>query len=120
MEATAQTQTKTAEDRERLASRIGLSMKAIEEFCDRWRVEEFALFGSVLRDDFGPESDIDILIRFKTERTPGLFGIVEMEQEVGDMFGRRVDLVTRAAIEGSRNYIRRKAILGSAQVVYAA
>ena len=120
MGATAQAGTKTVEDRERLASRISLSIKAIKAFCDRWQVDEFALFGSVLRDDFGPESDIDILIRFKTERTPGLFGIVEMERELGDMSGRRVDLVTRAAIEGSRNYIRRKAILESAQVVYAA
>ena len=58
-----------------------------------------------------------IMIRFKTDRTPGLFGIVEMEHELGDMFGRRVRLVTRAAIEGSRNYVRRKAILGSAKVV---
>ena len=112
--------TKTVEDRERLASRIGLPMNAIEAFCDRWQVEELALFGSVLRDDFGPHSDIDILIRFRTERTPGLFGIAEMERELGDLFGRRVDLVTRAAIEESRNYIRRKAILESAQVVYGA
>ena len=112
--------TKTVEDRERLASRIGLPMNAIEAFCDRWQVEELALFGSVLRDDFGPHSDIDILIRFRTERTPGLFGIAEMERELCDLFGRRVDLVTRAAIEESRNYIRRKAILESAQVVYGA
>ena len=112
--------TKTVEDRERLASRIGLPMNSIEAFCDRWQVEELALFGSVLRDDFGPHSDIDILIRFGTEHTPGLFGIAEMERELGDLFGRRVDLVTRAAIEESRNYIRRKAILESAQVVYGA
>ena len=120
MDASAQPGTKTVEDRERLASRIGLPMNAIKAFCDRWQVEELALFGSVLRDDFGPHSDIDILIRFRTERTPGLFGIAEMERELGDLFGRRVDLVTRAAIEESRNYIRRKAILESAQVVYAA
>ena len=95
-------------------------MKAIEAFCDRWQVEEFALFGSVLRDEFGPESDVDILIRFKTERTPGLFGFAVMERELAKLLARRVDLVNRAAIEESRNYIRRKAILESAQVVYAA
>ena len=83
-------------------------------------MKEIALFGSVLRDDFGPDSDIDILIRFKTERTPGLIGIAEMERELAELFARRVDLVSRTAIEESRNYIRRKAILGSAQVVYAA
>ena len=95
-------------------------MNAIETLCERWQVEELALFGSVLRDDFGPESDIDVLIRFKTERTPGLVGIAEMERELARLFGRRVDLVTRTAIEASRNYIRRKAILESSQVVYAA
>ena len=88
--------------------------------CDRWQVEEIALFGSILRDDFGPDSDIDILIRFKTERTPGLIGVARMERELAELFARRVDLVNRAAIEESRNYIRRKAILESAQVVYAA
>ena len=120
MEASAQPGTKTVEDRERLASRIGPSMTVIEAFCDRWLVEELALFGSVLRDDFGSESDIDILVCFKTEHAPGLFGIGEMERDLGDMFGRRVDLVSRVAIEESRNYIRRKAILEFAQVVYAA
>ncbi len=107
-------------DRERLAARIGVSMSAIEAFCDRWQVGELALFGSVLRNDFGPDSDIDVLIRFKSERTPGLFGMAGMQQELADLFSRRVDLVSRAAIEESRNYIRRKAILESARVVYAA
>lgn len=95
-------------------------MGAIEEFCDRWQVEELALFGSILRDDFRPDSDIDILIRFKTERTPGLIGIVVLERELAQLLSRKVDLVSRTTIEETRNYIRRKAILGSAQVVYAA
>lgn len=120
MEASVQRETMTVDDRERLASRISLSMKAIESFCDRWQVEELALFGSVLRDDFRPESDIDILVRFKPECTPGLFEVVEMEWDLGEMFGRRVHMVTRTAVEESRNYIRRKAILESAQVLYAA
>ena len=111
--------TGAARDRERLAARIGVSLSAIEAFCDRWQVGELALFGSVLRDDFGPDSDIDVLIRFRSERTPGLFGMAGMQQELADLFDRRVDLVSRAAIEESRNYIRRKAILESARVVYA-
>ena len=105
---------------ERMNSRIGVSRDTINAFCKRWDVSELALFGSVLRDDFGPDSDIDMLIRFKTERTPGLFGVVEMEWELAALFGRRVDLVSRKAVENSRNYIRRKAILESAQVLYAA
>ena len=120
METSMRSATGAVEDGERLAARIGLPMSAIEAFCDQWQVRELALFGSVLRDDFGPDSDIDVLIRFRTERTPGLFGIAGMERELGDLFGRRVDLVTRAAVETSRNYIRRKAILESARVVYVA
>lgn len=95
-------------------------MGAIEAFCDRWQVEELALFGPILRDDFGPDSDIDILIRFKTERTPGMIGIAVMERELAQLLSRKVDLVSRTTIEETRNYIHRKAILGSAQVVYAA
>ena len=81
------------DDREQLAARIGVPMSAIAAFCDRWQVVELALFGSVLRDDFGPDSDIDVLIRFRTERTPGLFGIAGMEQELADLLARRVDLM---------------------------
>jgi len=103
-----------------LAALIGVSMSAIKAFCDRWEVGELALFGSVLRDDFRPDSDVDVLVRFKSERTPGLFGIARMEGELADLFARRVHLVNRAAVEGSRNYILRNAILESARVVYAA
>lgn len=103
-------------DIERIASRP----EAIQAFCRRWNVGELCLFGSVLRDDFSPESDIDVLVKFEGDHTPGLMGIIRMEQEMADMFGHRVDLVTRNAVEKSRNYIRRKAILESARVLYAA
>ena len=62
-----------------LASRIGVPMRAIKAFCDRWEVGELALFGSVLRDDFRPGSDVDVLTRFRSKRTPGLAGIARME-----------------------------------------
>lgn len=106
-------------DRERLAARIGVPMSAIEAFCNRWQVGELAVFGSILRDDFGPDSDIDVLIRFTSDRTPGLFGIAGMRRELADLLARKVDLVNRTAIEHSRNYIRRREILKSARVVYA-
>ena len=83
-------------------------------------VAELVLFGSVLRDDFGPESDVDVLVRFKAGRTVGLFEADRMRRELAEIFAREVDLMTRAAIERSRNHIRRKAILEAAQVVYAA
>ena len=101
-------------------SNIDIPEAEVSAFCKRWRVTELALFGSVLRDDFGPDSDIDVLIQFESEPTPGLFGIVRMERELSELFGRPVDLLTRGAVENSRNYIRRKAILDSARVVYAA
>lgn len=107
-------------DIEQLESRMGVSIEVLEEFCKRWKVGELALFGSVLREDFGPNSDIDLLVTFNSRPTPGLFGVVRMENELTSLMGRKVDLVSRPAIENSKNYIRRKAILDSVQVVYEA
>jgi len=119
MEASVRAGTVEILDRERLAARLGVPMSGIAAFCDRWGVEELALFGSVLRDDFGPDSDIDFLVRFKPGRTPGLFVAAQIRRELADMCRRRVDLVHRPTIERSRNYIRREKILESARVVYA-
>lgn len=103
-----------------MIARIAIPSDGIAAFCERWQVAELALFGSAVREDFGPESDVDVLISFDPRARRTLFDIVRMQDELSRMFDRRVDLVTRAAVEGSRNYIRRKAILESAQVVYAA
>jgi uncharacterized protein len=97
---------------------IELPMEKITEFCNRWQVTEFALFGSVLRDDFRPDSDIDVMVQFYPEAHPTLFDLTYMEDELKILFQRDVDLVTRKGIETSRNYLRRKAILSSAQVIY--
>ena len=97
---------------------IELPMERIIEFCDRWQITEFALFGSVLRDDFRPDSDIDVMVQFHSEAHPTLFDLTYMEDELKRVFQRDVDLVTRKGIETSRNYLRRKAILSSAQVIY--
>jgi len=90
------------------------------EFCKKWNVAEFAIFGSALRADFRPDSDIDVLVTFKPESKRSLFDLVQMEEELKGMIGREVDLVTRPGIVASRNYLRRKAILDSAKVLYAA
>ena len=119
MEPQGQSVTGSTAESERLAARIGLTLSAIKAFCEGWQLGEFALFGSVLRDDFGPNSDVDVLIQFRSVRTPGLFGIARMQEELAELFDRRVNLVTRAAVEGSRNYIRRKSILETVQVIYA-
>ncbi|HDO25676.1 MAG TPA: nucleotidyltransferase [Nitrospirae bacterium] len=92
----------------------------IARFCGKWKIREFALFGSVLRDDFRPDSDIDALVTFDEDAQHSLFDLVNMEDELREIFGRNVDLVSRKGIEASRNYIRRNAILNSAEAVYAA
>lgn len=81
---------------------------------------EFALFGSVFRDDFGPESDVDVLVRFSPGRIVNLLDYPLMQDELAVLLGRTVQVVNRSAIEKSENWIRRENILGSAQMVYAA
>lgn len=99
---------------------IEIPQEKIAAFCHRWQITELALFGSVLRDDFRPDSDVDVLISFHPEARPGLFEMVRMRRELGAILGREVDLISRRAIEASRNYLRKKAILESAQVVHGA
>ena len=79
-----------------------------------------ALFGSALRDDFGPDSDIDVLVSFEERARHTLLDMMRMQDELTQTFGRRADVLERAAIEASANYIRREAILGSAETFYAA
>jgi len=98
---------------------IELPMERIKAFCDRWQIIEFALFGSVLRDDFRPDSDIDVLVTFAPEAKRGLSETLQMKDELQTIFGRKVDFIVKAAIERSENWLRRKNILESAQVIYA-
>jgi predicted nucleotidyltransferase len=99
---------------------IPLPMDAIAAFCNKWSVSEFALFGSVLRDDFRPgDSDVDVMVVFKPAARPTLFTLGAMTRELRDLFGRPVDLLTRRGVEGMTNVPRRSAILRSARVVYA-
>jgi len=98
---------------------IEIPTDKIADFCQRWKITEFAFFGSVLRDDFRPDSDVDILVTFDPDAHRTLFDMVDMQDELEAMFGRKVDLVSKRGIERSRNYLRRKAILNSAQIIYA-
>ena len=91
----------------------------ITAYCRRWKITELALFGSILGDDFGPDSDIDVLVTFVPDTKWTLFDHVEMQDELKHLLARDVDLVSKRGIENSRNYIRRKEILGSARVIYA-
>ncbi|MDX2213049.1 MAG: nucleotidyltransferase family protein [Oculatellaceae cyanobacterium bins.114] len=99
---------------------IDIPQKKIAEFCQRWEIVEFALFGSVLRADFRPDSDVDVLVTFAPDSTWTLFDHVDMQDELRHLFGRKVDLVSRRGIERSRNVRRRQAILESAKPIYVA
>ena len=101
-----------------LVKNIELPKAQIVDFCQRWKITEFALFGSVLRDDFRPDSDIDVLATFEPDFHSTLLKLMEMEEELEAIFERQVDFVSKRAIEQSLNYLRRKAILNSAQVIY--
>jgi len=92
----------------------------LSAFCRKWDVVRLEVFGSALRDDFGPESDLDFLVTFDPIARRSLFDLAEAEQELASLLGRRVDLVTRAGIERSRNWIRRREILETARLLYAA
>jgi len=97
---------------------LDLSKEKIAEFCRRWSVREFSLFGSILQEDFRADSDVDVIVDFNTGTTHSLFDLVSMTDELKIIFGRDVDLMTRQDVERSRNYIRRKSILSSMEVVY--
>ena len=99
---------------------IHIPREAVAELCRRWKIVEFSIFGSVVRSDFDDESDIDVLVRFAADSRHTLFDLVRIQDELEMIFGRKVHVASRRAIEASRNPIRRDAILRSAQVVYAA
>ena len=103
-----------------LTSLVGNRIKAtpaqIAEFCQRWHISEFALFGSVLRDDFRPDSDIDVLVMFSSAAQWSLFDWVDMKEELEALFGRKVDIADK---EGLKNPYRRHEILRTHQVIYA-
>lgn len=100
--------------------RIPIDQVAIEAFCRKWLIKEFSFFGSVLREDFQPGSDVDVLVEFEPEATWSLFDLGEMTEDLRELFGREVDLMTRKQVERSENYLRRKAVLGSLESVYVA
>jgi predicted nucleotidyltransferase len=100
--------------------RITIPTDEISHFCQRWKVTELALFGSVLRNEFSPDSDVDVLISFASETNWSLFDLVRMESELQAILGRDVDLVERKAVDQSENHIRRRNILNNIEVIYAA
>ncbi len=95
-----------------------LPMTEIANFCQRWQIQELALFGSVLRDDFNPNSDVDILVTFTSDADWGLLDHAKMQQELQALLHRNVDFITKRAIERSPNWLRRNEILKTAQILF--
>ncbi len=95
---------------------VQLDRDALAAFCRKWRIRELCVFGSALRDDFGPESDLDFLVSFEPETPWDLWDMVDMRDELMSIVGREVDIVAKEAL---RNPYRRKEILSNREVIHA-
>lgn len=96
--------------------RLNVSSSQIADFCRRWKIIEFALFGSVLRDEFRPDSDVDVLVTFAPNHGWSWFDWMNMQKELETMFGRKVDLISKKYL---KNPYRRAEILSTHRVIYA-
>jgi predicted nucleotidyltransferase len=96
---------------------IPVDRNRLADWRQRWKVAGLAVFGSLLRPDFGPSSDVDLLITFDPNATWSLIDHERMEQELTEIVGRKVDLVSRAGLEQSANWIRREMILSTAEPI---
>jgi predicted nucleotidyltransferase len=100
---------------------IDLPLEAIALLCRKYDVEQLDVFGSALRDDFRPDSDVDFLVRFlNNDAGPWMGKLQDLQDELAALLGRNVDLVSRGAVEQSENYLRRRHILGTARTIYVA
>lgn len=100
------------------AGNVEVSREKIEAFCRKWKVREFSLFGSVLRDDFRPDSDVDVLLSFEPGSGMTFDNFLDIRDELSAMFGgREVDVIEKRLL---RNPYRRHEILTTREVVYAA
>lgn len=103
-----------------LWQRLGATPESIAELCRKWRIVKLELFGSALRDDFRPDSDIDLLATFEPQVRWSAFRLHQAEREFEQLFGRRVEIISRRALERSQNKIRRNSILRHTETLYAA
>ena len=99
---------------------IDVPKEKIAAFCRRNHICDLAFFGSVLRDNFRSDSDVDVLVEFEPGQELGLTALVTMENELSEILGRKADMVERQAVERSENYIRRRYVLQSVEKIYVA
>jgi len=98
---------------------MAMSSDELARFCRRWKIRELALFGSALRDDFGADSDVDILVEFDTDADWSLLNHIQMQKELQTLLSRKVDLISRRALERSRNWLFRQEVLSTAKVFFS-
>jgi hypothetical protein len=103
-----------------ILARLHVTHEQIAAFCQKWQIVRLELFGSVLRDDFDDQSDVDVLVTFAAGARVSLFRLVTAEEELKSLAGRSIDLVERQSVEESPNWIRRRSILDSTRIIYAA
>ena len=99
-------------------SALAVDQPALADFCRRWKIQELALFGSALRADFRPDSDIDLLVTFADDAAWGLLAHIQMQHELAALLQRPVDFISRRALEESPNWLRRRAILDTTHILY--
>ncbi|QQR80715.1 MAG: nucleotidyltransferase domain-containing protein [Deltaproteobacteria bacterium] len=90
----------------------------IKFFCEKWKINEFAFFGSILTESYGPQSDIDILVSFHNEAHWSLFDFVRMKEELSKLMGRTVDLVSKRGLENSKNTFRKNSIFSHTELIH--
>jgi len=97
---------------------VDIPPQTLQSFCEKWKIERLAVFGSALRNDFRPDSGLDVLVTFRSDAHWGLWDVIAAEEELSQLVGRRVDLVERSTVEQSENWIRRNSILSTARIIY--
>lgn len=101
-----------------IQSRLGLSSQEVATFCQQWGITKMALFGSILRDEFRADSDIDLLLTFAPNARQGLLTLAKIKHELESRLNRPIDLVPETSIQTSDNWIRQQEILSTAQTIY--
>lgn len=103
---------------QKILNRLNISLSELINFCQQNHILELSVFGSVLREDFKKTSDIDFLVVFDPQIQLSLIDLVSIQYQLEDLIGRKVDLIEKRSIENSHNWIRRKNILETAEMIY--
>ncbi len=101
-----------------LLTNLTIDREKVADFCRRWKIRELAIFGSALREDFTPASDVDVVVDFLPEAEWSLLDHIRMEEELAGILGRQVEIITKRALEQSRNRLFRREVERTARVLF--